>query len=155
MVKHVSDETPLIPTKDREQISRNLSYPLGAEAISEALRDSPQFPQLSISFYARPQSGPVDPECIILAGIGCRGRDDWSIWVSAVPSDLAAQARRFALQHGLQYLRSWLQRRRDDTWFLHWHRCAMAIDPITNEGVLAEFEDNRLLEKLPPISLIG
>lgn len=155
MIKHAPDETRLIPTKSRVQIPRDLSYPLGAQVVSDALRDAPRFDQLTLSFDSHPQACPVGPEYVVFAGIGCRSPDDWAVWVSAVPSDLAAQARLFALHHGLQYLRAWLHRPRNDTWFLHWHRCAMAIDPITNEGILAEFEEQRLVEQLPPISLAG
>lgn len=153
MVKQGPQEPRLIPTLARAATSRGSSFPLGAEAISEALHDVPQFGKLSISFDAQPPASPLDPACIVFAGVGCRSRDEWAIWVSAVPSDLAARARSFALEHGLPHLRAWLLRPRSDTWYLHWHRCAMAVDPITNEGILAELEEQRLLEQLPPVHL--
>jgi hypothetical protein len=153
MVKRAAEEPWLIPTLAREATSRGASYPLGAEAISDALRDVPQFERLRISFYAHPQVTPIDPACIVFAGVGCRSPEEWVVWVSAVPSELSARARGFAVEHGLPYLRAWLSRPRSETWFLHWHRCAMAIDPITNEGILAELEEQRLLERLPAVPL--
>lgn len=41
----------VIPTLSRAKISRNLSYPIGAEAVSIALASAPQFPQISLHFY--------------------------------------------------------------------------------------------------------
>jgi hypothetical protein len=154
MVKHAPDETTLIPTVSRDQVSREFSYPLSATSISEAVRDVPQFGKLALAFHARPQSGPLPPEHLVFAEIGCRSRDEWHIWVSAVPSELAARARHFAEHHGFRYLRTWLERRRDDTWFMHWHRCALAVDPITNEGIMAELEEQRVIEQLPPVPLM-
>lgn len=153
MANRSADETKLIPTRTREQISRGSSYPLSASLISEALADVRQFDLLGLTFHARAQAVPLDAELIPFAGVGCRSRDAWEIWVSAVPSELAPRARDFAAEHGFRYLRAWLDRPRGDTWFLHWHRCVLAIDPITNEGILAEVEEQRLVEKLPPVSL--
>lgn len=153
MIKHASEEPTLIPTSTREATARGASYPLGAEAISDALRGAPQFEKLSISFHAQPQATPMDPACLVFAGVGCRSADQWEIWVSAVPSELSARTRRFAVEHGLPHLAGWLSRARSETWFLHWHRCAMAIDPITNEGLLAELEEQKLLELLPAVPL--
>jgi len=41
----------LIPTRYRVKIPHLLSYPIGAEAISDALKDVPQFKQLVLRFY--------------------------------------------------------------------------------------------------------
>jgi hypothetical protein len=153
MIKRAGEEQRLIPTLARAATARGASYPLGAEALSDALQGAPQFEKLKISFHAQPQATPLDPACLVFAGIGCRSPDEWELWVSAVPSELSARARAFAVEHGLPHLLTWLSRPRSDTWFLHWHRCAMAIDPITNEGVLAEFEEQRLLERLPAVPL--
>ena len=154
-IKPAPDEAKLIPTKSRAHLPRGVSYPLGAELVSDALRGVPQFDQLVLEFHAQPQYGPLDPEQLIFAGVSCRSRDDWSVWVSAVPSELAARARRFATYHGFAHWLAWLRRSRTETWFLHWHRCAIAIDPISNEGVLAEFEEQKLIERLPPLPLPG
>jgi hypothetical protein len=152
MVKR-DEEQRLIPTLIRAATSRGASYPLGAETLTNTLRDAPQFEKLNISFHAQPQVTPLDPACVVFAGIGCRSPDAWELWVSAIPSELSARARAFAIEHGLPHLLGWLSRPRPETWFLHWHRCAMAIDPITNEGMLAELEEQRLIEVSPAVPL--
>src|SRR5262249_36554272 len=50
---HVDDtlERRLIPTKYRSLISKELSYPVGAEIVSAALTGVPQFDVLRLSFY--------------------------------------------------------------------------------------------------------
>ena len=42
----------LIPTLSRAKISRNLSYPIGAEQASAALASTAQLPQLKLHFYS-------------------------------------------------------------------------------------------------------
>src|SRR5438105_15718980 len=42
----------VIPTLSRVKISRNLSYPIGAEAISEALASVVQLTELKLLFYS-------------------------------------------------------------------------------------------------------
>lgn len=47
----------VIPTRSKAKISHLLSYPVGAERISEALIDVPQFSTISLNFYAAMGSG--------------------------------------------------------------------------------------------------
>ena len=55
-MKHSSigaEETqPIIPTISRAKIPRNLSYPVGAGVISEALLSVAQFQELKLIFYS-------------------------------------------------------------------------------------------------------
>ena len=41
----------LIPTRFKSKIPHTLSYPIGAEAISSALKDVPQFADLALQFW--------------------------------------------------------------------------------------------------------
>jgi hypothetical protein len=41
----------VIPTVSRSKISRTLSYPIGAEAISAALASTTQLPEIKLNFY--------------------------------------------------------------------------------------------------------
>jgi len=50
----------VIRTGHRHQISKDLSYPVGAEAVSAALRGVPQFASLSISFWPGMQARPAE-----------------------------------------------------------------------------------------------
>lgn len=45
-------ERIIIPTLSRAKISRNLSYPIGAERISAALASAAQLPKLKLHFYS-------------------------------------------------------------------------------------------------------
>lgn len=147
------DETQLIPTRSRDQVARGSSYPLSASLLTEGLRDVPQLGRLSCDFYSHPQPNPLDPGHIVFAGVGSRSPDEWRVWVSAVPSELSAAAREFAVSHAFPFLRSWLSRPREDTWFMHYHWCAIAIDPIANEGILVELEEQRIVHRMPPVHL--
>jgi hypothetical protein len=44
-------ELVVIPTASKAKISHDLSYPIGAEAISKALKDLPQFSSIRLQFY--------------------------------------------------------------------------------------------------------
>jgi hypothetical protein len=44
-------EVAVIPTMSKAKISRDLSYPIGAEAISRAVEEVPQLPLLRLQFY--------------------------------------------------------------------------------------------------------
>jgi hypothetical protein len=51
------DATPkrrLIPTRYRLPISKELSYPVGAEIVTGALAGVPQFDVLTLTFYNSP-----------------------------------------------------------------------------------------------------
>jgi hypothetical protein len=44
------EKEKVIPTRYKSRIPHTLSYPVGAKAISEALRGVTQFPELSVRF---------------------------------------------------------------------------------------------------------
>ena len=49
-------ETEMIPTRSKSKLPKSLSYPIGAEAISEALADAPHADEMSLSFYDHPEN---------------------------------------------------------------------------------------------------
>jgi hypothetical protein len=53
----MEDVQQIIPTLSRTKVSRNLSYPVGAELVSAALAASVQFPMLKLHFYKGIGSG--------------------------------------------------------------------------------------------------
>ena len=53
-------EQEIIPTLSKSKISRLLSYPIGAELLSQALRQIPQFQFLKLHFYAAMGNGLQD-----------------------------------------------------------------------------------------------
>jgi len=51
----MSAELPLIPTHQRDKIAHTLSFPIGAETISQILRDAPQYPRFGLNFMGPSQ----------------------------------------------------------------------------------------------------
>jgi hypothetical protein len=47
----MSGEIPLIPTRLKQKLGHEFSYPFGAAELSRALRAVPQYAQLEISFH--------------------------------------------------------------------------------------------------------
>jgi hypothetical protein len=45
------EQEQIIPTRHKSKIPHTFSYPVGAKAISDALRGSPQFDRLIVDFY--------------------------------------------------------------------------------------------------------
>ena len=109
----------LIPTAHRQKISRQLSYPAGAEMISEALRGVPHFERLSLSFYALDTPAKIcaaakrdDPLPILEASYidftRLYGEERWRLEVYAVPREDRASVRRALMDEGLPQVRAWL-----------------------------------------------
>jgi hypothetical protein len=132
---------PLIPTRYRQPISRDLSNPIGAELLSEALAGVPQFAALSVSFSGVPnlwadtrpaKLGEVerDPQPVLSAWFtnrrpGVSGNPNlqspelgerWGLTVYPVPSGLKATVRAALGANGILLVREWLAEPRTETW---------------------------------------
>ncbi len=132
---------PLIPTRYRQPIARDLSHPIGAEQLSEALAGVPQFDALSVSFSGVPnlwadtrpaKLGEVerDPQPILSAwftnrhpGVSSSPNlqsaefgERWGLTVYPVPSGLKATVRAALGASGIPELREWLAAPRTETW---------------------------------------
>lgn len=129
-----------IPTKYRSKLSKDLSYPLGAEIISEAFAGVPQFESLSLSFspYGSIFSSGVEktrrhiePYKIFevemhhhLKGLTSPNRfieegfydENWEIHVYPVPAELKSAAKRLLLDKGLPQAKQWCEKPRTETW---------------------------------------
>src|ERR1700722_6223772 len=119
----------VIPTLSRTRISRHLSYPIGAEVISEALTTVPQFAQLQLLFYSSKFHTPlrskeyefVRIQYLNNAKSGERwpianlwGRplqSRWEIAVQPVPRVLRHRIKRYILDSALPQMRDWLVER--------------------------------------------
>src|SRR5450759_3367558 len=87
----------MIPTRIKEKLPRTLSYPIGAQAISEVLAAAPHADEFSIGFFDRPGRGPRPFQQVLKDGLpydivtikfrprrnvppfGGHG-DDWDTW---------------------------------------------------------------------------
>jgi hypothetical protein len=120
--------TTVIPTEFKAKLPKHLSYPIGAQALSEALADSPNAHSISLFFGTSqwPASGPRRA----LAGklshrildaefwpANYRGtKENWFVNVWAVPCELRYSANRLLREQGLSHLIKWLRASRRPDW---------------------------------------
>ena len=141
----------MIPTKLRWRISGELSFPLGAKQISEALAGVPQYAGLAVSFYphwgetsahirAALDSGEplrvmearyrnVRPDRFASQVLMDEGWYDetWELAVYPVLRDRKAATGTLLLTTGLPKVRAWLETPRSDTWRNGHHFCRLLV----------------------------
>jgi hypothetical protein len=143
----------VIPTLSRARISRHLSYPIGAEPISESLASVPQFAEIRLLFYSSKYHTPLRSkeyeflrvEYLNNAKSGEKwpianlyGRplqSQWEIAVQPVPRVLRHSVKQYILDSALPQMRHWLVERA----------------PLLQRGsdVLAFFYDEETAECIP------
>jgi hypothetical protein len=124
----------LIPTLSRSRIPRNLSYPIGAEAISEELALVPQFSELQLIFFLNKfdvdvRSGRFEQpsyefirveylkdakpgeEWPIRHLYGRPPRSRWGIVVQPVPRVLRHRITEYIIESALPMIRNWFMDR--------------------------------------------
>lgn len=131
----------IIPTSYKSKLPHLLSYPIGAEAISESLKDVPQIAQLKLSFHAHHRTELVSnaikqlvnqkPYEIFSAvfqhlppGLTASNEfiaegwyeERWELTVYALPRTFKAAARKALLEEGLPKIAVWLSAPRTETW---------------------------------------
>ena len=147
----------IIPTQYKSKIPHSLSYPVGAEAISEALRGVPQFPELSVHFSYWNQlarhHGTATPYKVIevlfsgplrffSASLSIeeqiRRSPRWTIGVQAVPRSLRHVIQSKMLADALPSIRGWLLKHphSPDRGGMHW--LAFSFDELKGELVFKE-----------------
>ena len=117
----------LIRTGYRDKLPRGLSYPVGAEAISSALVNVPQFNDLWISFsrsgWMEISSGSKQVSSFMRAFATSLNFDSGGadlsipIAVPAVPSKYRQLVRKAIIQYGLPVIKVWLTTPRHQTWY--------------------------------------
>ena len=138
----------LIPTSFKDKLPRGLSYPIGAELLSEALAGVPQYDTLTLSFYGSAPLRSYHPTRVLAASYsnsppGLTGSNEgiaqgwygesWGITVSAVASDLKSVVRGKLLEAGIPRLRAWLEEPRTQTWLSGRKSCSVNLDPASLE----------------------
>lgn len=138
----------LIPTRYRAKLRKGWSYPIGAEAISLALADTPQARGLEISFHsgnARTEDGPGDVAAVWFrrweksrsapAFLARNYEPGWGLYVYSVPSPERHTIREQLLTAGLPRIRAWLLEPRPDNW--HFGRHELTLSSTPDEGLSA------------------
>jgi hypothetical protein len=146
----------MITTRYKSKLPHTLSYPVGAEAVSESLKGVPQEPALSIGFYARPtifasefreMRDSNSPYPIFNAafrhiqpGLSASNQfiaegwyeETWELSVYPVPRDLKSMARQALLSEGLPRIRKWLTAERPPSWWYGRKHCEIFF--VEGEG---------------------
>lgn len=149
----------MIPTKVKCQISRELSFPLGAKQVSEVLEGVPQYNGLTIAFQPHWRETPARIKAMVDRGESLLvlaaeyhnfppGRsgshylidqgwydETWELAVYPVPRERKAATRTLLLSSGLPKIRAWLETTRPDTWRDGRHHCHIWVR-FAEEGAL-------------------
>jgi hypothetical protein len=150
----------MIPTRHKSKLSRTLSYPIGAEAVTTALEGAPHVESLTLGFYALRRSrlaeirqhAPQRQQFVVLSAeympatrpgfIGAnymleRGWYDakWQVTVYAVAREVRHLASDLLREHGLPALVEWLRSSRSPGWENHRQTIELFLNP--GEGTLA------------------
>lgn len=121
------DERHIIPTRYRDKTPSTLSYPIGAELLSEALAGTPQYEKLRLWFsHFNRKSEPKTLEALVArgrpaevvsisfysaaSGMSSEPGGEWFIRIRSVPRDFKSLVREGLLSHGLPAIRNWLMR---------------------------------------------
>ena len=128
----------LIPTRWRNEISQELSYPIGAELLSRGLEGVPQFEELEVAFWCHQTAAEIrrateTGELVQLFEVrftnippGLTGSKEgidqgwysetWSLFVYPVLREHKPVGRRALVERGLPAARDWLMEPRSTTW---------------------------------------
>jgi hypothetical protein len=147
----------IIPTQYKAKIPHTLSYPVGAKTISDALRDVPQFSELTVHFSFWNQlarnHGTSTPYCIIQVHYSgphrflsasrsieeqSRDRQRWSIAVHTVPRSLRHVIQAKILTEALPSIRRWLFANPHSTKREGGHGLTFNFDELKNELICEE-----------------
>ncbi len=116
----------IIPTLYKAKISHELSYPIGAERISAALRSAAQFTELQLRFTGHYGdnlrkghywflsvhfAGKATSAAKFLDSLGRPLFYEWEIWVQPVPRVLRHKTMQYITASALPHIRTWLEER--------------------------------------------
>jgi hypothetical protein len=132
----------LIRTTRKEKLPRGFSYPIGAEILSAALYGVPQYGEISLTFMWKDtfwaskyqaklkKSGSINLlEFYYQHAIGALLAARWNIWLHAVPSEHAHDARQGLSAQALPALKAALDAMPHDNfrWSASWDLASRAI----------------------------
>jgi|GEM_PF-2650848 hypothetical protein len=144
----------IIKTKYKDRLPKGLSYPIGAELLSQQLSEVPQFNAFELSFFFRCGKlykvlNSQSIEFLTLAFkrseksiSNTNKRKDsewvkphWNIYVSPVPSTIQKKVRKSCLELGFPIIKDWLIKDRPDNWYYGYKFIELTYD-IVNETLI-------------------
>jgi hypothetical protein len=155
----------MIPTRLKARLPRQLSYPVGAEAISEALAGAPHVEAFSVTFWDeavwpasefrrlllerlpykvmtaeyQPTRKPGISASDHMVQIGWYD-EKWELSVYPVRSEFRQLANRLLREVGLPAIVTWLRSSGRAGWSANWHRIELVFSPA--DGSIASQESN-------------
>ena len=125
----------IIPTKFKSKLPQRLSFPIGAETLSEALLSVPQFEKLTATFFYYSKANDFPKESVEFSVIEVKFRnlksnqnspqqfidegfyeETWEITVKPVPRELKQKIKQHLVAEGLPKIREWLSMERQASW---------------------------------------
>ena len=144
----------MIPTRSKSKLPKALSYPLGAEAISQALAGAPHADELSLRFYDQAVWPTTEFNRLVRDGLPyrimsavympprkvCRSapttlveggwyQGHWSITVYPVLRELRQAAGQLLREQGLPVVVEWLRSSVRAGWDIRQHRLDLVFSP--------------------------
>jgi hypothetical protein len=170
----------IITTAVKNKIQKGLSYPLGAELISNELKGIPQFNEIELCFYGRDGNtiGHYVPDESLTKLIGIskgdftlnrfkeimivRWWDDyWSIAIFGINSKNRNASKLGLVRYALSEMKSWLMKKREPSWYEGKRRLYIALTDHIDEVAIIELHNNELInskyltiDSLPPMQKI-
>ena len=148
----------MIPTTFKSNISKELSFPIGAEQINAALEGVSQYEGLSIRFSRHYDQTPSQTRDILDNGellrvVEAEYRDAiqcldesraivnengyekvWRLRVYPVPRDRKKAVRELLLETGLARIRAWLEKPWSQVWRDGQHSCSLEVQSAEKGG---------------------
>lgn len=157
--------TMQLQTVSHEKPAKGFSHPMGTETLSDALEGVPQF--AAISLYFRAAEGVAlgeqmpGPEGQKLHGAAATQLDgyrefleaswseetQWVITVYSVLSTRKAAIKAEASLHTLPALRSWLEQKRPESWFIGRRYLQFGVSEFTDELAVRETHNDRVVDQ--------
>ncbi len=146
------DEPMLFPTRHKTPLPREHSYPIGAQAISNALTAIPQSNFFEVSFhaFAKTTYGHTGRYLVVTAEyrhlhVGLSSarwmiengwyEPQWHLIVYAVPRSDRHNVNEALITLGLAEIEKWLSEPRTRTWLDSSHRLNLEFEPISCEMI--------------------
>ena len=115
-----SSAPDLIPTRFKAKIAHDWSYPIGAEVLSNALAEIPQYALINLDFHSPHIKKGENTIPLIWVNYSnprtTAMERNWSITVYSVPSSLRSEFRKRLIGEVLPCLRRWITAKRTPVW---------------------------------------
>ena len=135
----------MIPTYSKAKLSRHMSYPIGAEALTEGLSDGPHIESFTVTFWAsgfqqvlargKPYTV-LEAKYRAVRNSGYGGKvtwgseaEKWQLTVYPVLRELRHVANSLIRERGLPQVVQWLSASEHAGWLSHDQRIELVFDP--------------------------